>query len=135
VHISIQSSGIDIEGLSCVLLSSIGEKRTLSFSPYWKNEEAEGEWSSSTSRSVVVHFMLDQRKPVVSLPLWFSSGGGLEGSDLRRCLPEPSNAVFVLTKNNDGEGGHHAHLVRSKQDGVGTLPMLRMAGGDVLIRK
>jgi hypothetical protein len=56
----------------------------------------------------------------------------LEGSDLRRCLPAPSGAVFVLQENNDGSGGHHAHLVRSKQDGVGTLSMLLLASGDVL---
>jgi hypothetical protein len=37
-----------------------------------------------------------------------------------------------LQENNDGSGGHHAHLVRSKQDGVGTLSMLLLAGGDVL---
>jgi hypothetical protein len=29
----------------------------------------EGEWSSETSRSVVVHFMLDQRKPLGFLTL------------------------------------------------------------------
>jgi hypothetical protein len=51
------------------------------------------------------------------LPISFSSGGGLEGSDLRRGLPEPSKAVFVFKENNDGEGGHLANLVRSKQDG------------------
>jgi hypothetical protein len=66
------------------------------------------------------------------LTMFFPKGGGLEGSDLRQCLPEPSEAVFVFKENNDGSGGHHAHLVRSKQDGVGTLPMLRVAGGDVL---
>jgi hypothetical protein len=43
-------------------------------------------------------------------------------------LPEPSEAVFVFKENNDGSGGHQAHLVQSKQDGVGTLPML-LAGG------
>ncbi len=68
----------------------------------------------------------------MSLPFPFSSGGGLEGSDLRRGLPEPSEAVFVFKENNDGSGGHQAHLVRSKQDGVGTLPMLLLASGDVL---
>ena len=52
----------------------------------------------------------------------------MEGFDLRRWLPEPSKAVFVFKENNDGSGGHQAHLVKSKQDGVGTLPML-LAGG------
>jgi hypothetical protein len=34
------------------------------FFPYWMAVIAEGELSSETSRSVVVHFMLDQRKPL-----------------------------------------------------------------------
>jgi hypothetical protein len=53
-----------------------------------------------------------------------SPGGGLEGSDLRRGLPAPSEAKSDLVKrsllplnNNDGSGGHQAHLVESKQDG------------------
>jgi hypothetical protein len=56
------------------------------------------------------------------------SGGGVEGSDLRQCPPEPTEAVFVFDKNNDGSGGHHAHLGSSMQDGVGTLPMLLTGG-------
>jgi hypothetical protein len=35
---------------------------------------------------------------------------------------------LCFDKNNDGPGGSHAHLVRSKQDGVGTLPMLLTGG-------
>src|SRR5918996_696432 len=70
-------------------------------------------------------------KTLVSFSFLFSSGGGLEGSDLRRCPLDPS---LFSSENNDGSSGHQAHLVRSKQDGVGTLPMLRLAGGDVLRR-
>jgi hypothetical protein len=61
-----------------------------------------------------------------------SSGDGLEGSDLRRCLPEPSNAVFVLTKTMMGQVDTKHTLSEASRMGRYIVPMLRVVGGDVL---
>jgi hypothetical protein len=63
----------------------------------------------------------------------FEVGRGNEKGCLHGTYPKiRCNAVFVFNKNNDGSGGHQAHLVKSKQDGAGTLPMLHLVGGDIL---
>ena len=77
---------------------------------------------------------LAKEETLVSLPYSSLTGGGVEGSNLRRWLPEPSKAVFGLAQNNDGSVDTKHTLSEARRMGVGTLPMLRLAGGDVLIR-
>jgi hypothetical protein len=74
-----------------------------------------------------------REETLVSLPFSFSSGGGLEGSDLRRGLPEPSKAVFVFKENNDGSGGHTHTLSKVSRMGEGRSPCYLLAGGDVFL--
>jgi hypothetical protein len=52
----------------------------------------------------------------------------LEGSDLRRCLPEPSIAVFVLTKTMMGQADATHTLLKASRMERYIVPML-LAGG------
>jgi hypothetical protein len=67
----------------------------------------------------------------VSLPFPLSLGVGRRALTCAGVYLNQARRSLFSKENNDGSGGDHAHLVRSKQDGVGRSPCCLPVGGDV----
>src|SRR5919106_4959134 len=111
----------------------IGESNCLLAFAYWNCKK----WKVNRQRGirqapVRPRKSLQERKPWC--PYRPLPGGGVEGSDLRRGLLEPSEAVFVLPETMMGQMDTTHTLSKARRMGRYIVPMLRVAGGDVLLR-